>query len=167
MNVIMTGASGGLGRALAVECARRGYKMILTDVDEEGLRLIKRGIEREFDATVITRVCDLTQGKSVDQMLEWMEQQALYVDMLLNIAGLDYEGGFMERDREKLVEIVSLNDAATMRITHALLGRRRAGRRFSIVFVSNLASMFPMPLKAIYAASKRFSWILPHPSAKN
>jgi len=69
---------------------------------------------------------------------------------------LDFEGGFMGREREKIVKIVTLNDAATLRITHAILERRRPGKHFTIVFVSSLASLFPMPLKATYAASKRF-----------
>ena len=76
--------------------------------------------------------------------------------MLLNIAGIDYEGGFLERERESIVKIVSLNVEATLRITHAILSRRRQGRPFALVFVSSLASMCPMPLKATYAASKRF-----------
>ena len=60
------------------------------------------------------------------------------------------------REREELVKIVLLNNAATLRITHAILKRRRPRKPFTIVFVSSLASMFPMPLKATYAASKRF-----------
>jgi short-subunit dehydrogenase len=89
-------------------------------------------------------------------MLAVLDTHGIRFDMVLNVAGCDFEGGFLERDREKLVKIVLLNNAATLRITHALLKRRRQGRPFSIVFVSSLASMFPMPLKATYAASKRF-----------
>jgi len=76
--------------------------------------------------------------------------------MLLNVAGVDYEGGFLERTRRDVIKIVSLNNEATLRITHAVLNRRRENKLFSLVFVSSLASMYPMPLKATYAASKRF-----------
>lgn len=156
MNVLITGAAGGLGRALATECGRRGYNLFLTDVNEEGLRCIQRGLERQFNAVVTTKACDLTNAESVDEMLEVIDRNNIRFDLLLNIAGLDFEGGFMGREREKVVKIVLLNDAATLRITHAILERRRPGRHFTIVFVSSLASMFPMPLKATYAASKRF-----------
>lgn len=156
MNVMITGAAGGLGRALANECGRRGYNLFLTDINEEGLSCIKRGLERQFGVLVATAVCDLTSAESVDKMLDIMDKYDIRFDMLLNIAGLDFEGGFMERDREKLVKIVMLNNAATVRITHAILKRRRPGKPFTIVFASSLASMFPMPLKATYAASKRF-----------
>lgn len=156
MNILITGAAGGLGRALASECGRRGYNLFLTDVNEEGLHCLQRGLERQFGVTVTTKACDLTSADSVDEMLDVIDRHNIRFDMLLNIAGLDFEGGFMGRDRENVVKIVSLNDAATLRITHAVLERRRQGGHFTIVFVSSLASMFPMPLKATYAASKRF-----------
>ena len=113
-------------------------------------------MERQFDVVVATAACDLTNAESVDKMLDIIDQYEICFDILLNIAGLDFEGVFMERDREKLVGIVLLNNAATLRITHAAINRRRPGKPFTIVFVSSLASMFPMPLKATYAASKRF-----------
>jgi len=156
MNVFITGAAGGLGRALANECASRGYNLFLTDVNEEGLARIKRGLERQFDVAVAVKACDLTSPESVDEMLSFIDRHRIGFDMLLNIAGLDFEGGFTRRERENIVKIVTLNDAATLRITHAILERRRPGRPFYVVFVSSLASMFPMPLKATYAASKRF-----------
>lgn len=156
MNVMITGAAGGLGRAMAVECARRGYHLFLTDLDEQALLCIKAGLERRFRTTVVAKACDLTDGGSVDAMLCFLDRNGLKFDMLLNIAGTDFEGSFLSREREKIVQIIALNDAATLRITHAILHRRRQGRRFVTLFVSSLASMFPMPLKATYAASKRF-----------
>lgn len=156
MNVMITGAAGGLGRAMANECGRRGYNMFLTDINEDGLLSIRRGLERQFGVTVAAKVCDLTDPDSVDSMLAVIDRHGIRFDMLLNIAGLDFEGSFMGHDREKVVNIVALNDAATLRITHAVLMRRRQIGHFTAVFVSSLASMFPMPLKATYAASKRF-----------
>ena len=156
MNVLITGASGGLGRALAAECASRGFNLFLTDINEEGLKLLRSGLERQYGVCVTAKACDLTKGESVDEMLSLMDKSGIRFDMLLNIAGIDYEGSFIERERENIVKIVSLNVEATLRITHAILSRRREGRPFSLVFVSSLASMYPMPLKATYAASKRF-----------
>ena len=156
MNVLITGAAGGLGRAMAVECGRRGYDMFLTDVNEDGLRRVQTGLERQFGVSVAVKACDLTDAASVDELLAVIDGDGIRFDMLLNIAGVDFEGGFLTRDRERIVKIVALNDVGTLRITHAILERRRKERPFTAVFVSSLASMFPMPLKATYAASKRF-----------
>lgn len=156
MNVLITGACGGLGRAMAVECARRGWNLFLTDRNADALPCIKAGLERLYGVAVAARAADLTDSGSVDAMLRAIDENGIRFDLLLNIAGMDFEGGFLTREREQLVRIVTLNDAATLRVTHAALERRRANRPFTIVFVSSLASLFPMPLKAVYAASKRF-----------
>ncbi len=156
MNVLITGASGGLGRALADECARRGYNLYLTDVDETSLHTLKGGLQRQYGIETAVYACDLTNPQGVDALLSDIDHLGIRLDMLLNVAGVDYEGGFLHRDRENITKIVALNDEATLRITHAALSRRNPNGRFSLVFVSSLASMFPMPLKATYAASKRF-----------
>ena len=156
MNVLITGAAGGLGRAMAVECAKRGYDLFLTDINEQGLQAIKRGLERQYGVAAAIKSCDLTSSDSVDELISVLDGCGIRFDMLLNIAGIDFEGGFQSKEREQIVKIVSINDAATLRITHAILQRRRENRPFYAVFVSSLASMFPMPLKATYAASKRF-----------
>jgi len=156
MNVFITGASGGLGRALANECGKRGYNLFLVDINAEGLKSIQRGLERQFGITVTTASCDLTSDASVDTLLQTIDAYDIRFDMLLNIAGVDYEGGFLERERKEIIRIISLNNEATLRITHAILTRRRAGNPFYLLFTSSLASMYPMPLKATYAASKRF-----------
>lgn len=156
MNVFITGASGGLGRALANECGKRGYNLFLNDINAEGLKSIQRGLERQFGVTVTTAACDLTCDESVDALLKKIDSLGIRFDMLLNVAGLDFEGGFLERERKDIVRIISLNNEATLRITHAILSRRRGGQPFYLLFTSSLASMYPMPLKATYAASKRF-----------
>lgn len=156
MNVLITGASGGFGRALANECGKRGYNLFLVDINEQGLRAIQQGLERQFGVCVAIKACDLTSDTSVDGLMETIDAQNIRFDMLFNVAGVDYEGGFLERSRRDVIKIVSLNNEATLRITHAVLNRRRENKPFSLVFVSSLASMYPMPLKATYAASKRF-----------
>ncbi|MHB1315809.1 MAG: SDR family NAD(P)-dependent oxidoreductase [Christensenellales bacterium] len=156
MMVFITGASGGLGRAMAVDCAKRGYDLFLTDINPESLAQLKRGILRRYKVRVKTWACDLTDAGDVEAMFRAADEQNDSFDMLLNIAGIDFEGGFMDRDCTKILDIVYLNIAATLRITHKVLERRATGRRFYLMFVSSLASLYPIPLKATYAASKRF-----------
>jgi len=154
MRVLITGASGGLGRAMAIECARRGYDLLLTDISQIQLDKIRQGITRRYLVGCDTFPADLTISSEVDDLLRYIDERALRFDMLLNIAGIDHEGGFLDRKSEDLVQIVRINVEAAIRITHELLQRRMPD--FFIVFVSSLASQFPMPLKATYAASKRF-----------
>lgn len=156
MNVIITGASGGLGRVLATECALRGYNIFLTDINQTGLLSLKQGLERQFKVCIAAKACDLTKPESVDKLMSSIDLHDIRFDMLINVAGIDFEGGFLGQERENITKIIALNNQATLRITHDILLRRRAYKQFTLVFVSSLASMYPMPLKATYAASKRF-----------
>jgi len=156
MNVLITGAAGGLGRAFAVECAHRGYNLFLTDVNEAGLVAIREGIIRQYGVSVTIKKCDLTSDADVDALLRYSQSLGLRFDMLLNVAGIDFEGGFMDRDYSSISAIIQLNIEATLRITHKVLEIRSTDNKLFIVFVSSLASLYPIPLKATYAASKRF-----------
>jgi len=156
MTVLITGAGGGLGRAMAVECAARGYDVFLTDIDEEQLGQIASGLRRRFNVAVFARACDLTEAAEVSALFADIEGRGIRLGMLLGIAGVDFEGGFMDRDCERILDIVRLNIAATLRVTHAALSRRDKAKKFDVMIVSSLASLYPIPLKATYAASKRF-----------
>ena len=91
MHVLITGAAGGLGRALAVECARRGYRLFLTDRNAQALCHIQDGLCRQFGVQVTAVPCDLTDSASVDAMLDQIDRAQMQFDMLLNVAGLDYQ----------------------------------------------------------------------------
>ncbi len=156
MMVLITGASGGLGRAMAVECARRGFDLLLTDIAEAPLSQIKQGIERQFGVTVRTRTCNLISDEDLAMFFDYVDEAGIGLDMLLNIAGIDYEGGFLSQPSANIARIVQVNIEATLKVTHAALERRRKSERFTIINVSSLASQYPIPLKATYAASKRF-----------
>jgi short-subunit dehydrogenase len=156
MTALITGAAGGLGRAMACECARRGYGLYLTDINEAALESIREGITRRYGVSVHVKACDLTSPDSVDAMLAHIDSLGIVPGMLLNIAGVDFEGSFLGRERIRIDSIVQLNIAAALRITHAVLERKQRGLPLYIVNVSSLASMYPIPLKATYAASKRF-----------
>jgi uncharacterized protein len=156
VNVLITGAAGGLGRALAVECAKRGYNLFLTDINAAGLLSICDGLLCRYPVRIAALPCDITDSGQLTDLIQQAQDSAFRFDMLLNVAGVDYEGGFMSQDAAAIAQIVSLNIGATLAVTHRVLETRDPALPFYIVFVSSLASMFPMPLKATYAASKRF-----------
>jgi len=161
MYVLITGASGGLGRAMAMDCARRGYNLFLTDINQSALDAISTGVKRQYGAAVHTMACDLTRDGAIGEMLDCAKMLGIEFDMLLNVAGIDCEGSFTQRSSKELMSMIGINVEATINLTHQVLGRRLLNEKgeykpFYIVFVSSLASLYPMPLKAAYAASKRF-----------
>ena len=144
-----------------MDCARRGYNLFLTDISAPALSAISSGITRSYGVKAYTHACDLTRDGAIDELLRCAKALGIEFDMLLNVAGIDCEGGFTERSSRELMSMIGVNVEATINLTHKVLERRnerRAGDKkpFYIVFVSSLASLYPMPLKAAYAASKRF-----------
>lgn len=156
MNVLITGAAGGLGRAFAVECAKRGYNLLLTDINEAGLLSIREGLERRYGARVYVMPLDITEGAELEKLFRFAQDIGFRLDMLVNVAGGDAEGAFLERDGAAITRVVRLNVVAALDATHRALEARNPDIPFHVVFVSSLASMYPMPYKAAYAASKRF-----------
>jgi hypothetical protein len=154
--VLITGAAGGLGKAFAAECASRGWNLFLTDLSGQALGAVATGIERLYGVEVLHQACDLTDAAGREALWQRIDQCRLCFHMLINVAGIDYEGPFDERRVDELRTIVRLNIEATVEMNRRVLPFRDPARTLRIVNVSSLASYYPMPIKAVYAASKRF-----------
>lgn len=154
--VFITGATGGLGKAMAAECASRGWGLFLTDLRRDKLALLAVGLERSYGVKVMRREADLTNPESRAELFEALRREGLHFRGLINVAGTDHEGLFLERSQEEIIAILRLNIEATLIVTHALLQLRDEAVTFRIINVSSLAAFFSMPVKATYAASKRF-----------
>ena len=154
--VLITGAAGGLGKAFVTECARRGWDVVMTDLEEEKLRELARGTERLYGVKVWWKSANLASDSSRRRLWRWIERKGLRFHGLINVAGLDYEGPVFQRDAEQLAGIIDLNVRATVAMSRGVLEYRDERQRFWLINVSSLAAFYPMPGKATYAASKRF-----------
>jgi short-subunit dehydrogenase len=154
--VAITGAAGGLGKAFAVECASRGWCLFLTDLRPEPLETLAAGLRRTYGVEVTTQACDLTEPAARTELFERLHREGLRFWALVNVAGIDFEGPFLEQSPAHIRTIVRLNVEATLELTHALLGLRDPLAAFRLINVASLAAFYPMPVKATYAASKRF-----------
>lgn len=154
--VAITGAAGGLGKAFAVECASRGWNLFLTDLSGERLEMLANGLRNNYGVTVLTQTCDLTEPVSRSALFEHIRANGLLFWALVNVAGIDYEGAFCEQSSQQIRTIIRLNIEGTLDMTHALLQCREPFIPFRIINVASLAAFSPMPVKATYAASKRF-----------
>lgn len=154
--VCITGATGGLGRAFAVECANRSWDLFLTDLSDNALGPLAASLTNTYNITVHYHSCDLTNFEARTELFDYMGQQGFNFNFLINIAGLDFEGPFSERTRSQIRTILRLNIEATLEMTHEILKMRDSSSTFRIINVASLAAYYPMPVKAMYASSKRF-----------
>ncbi len=154
--ILITGATGGLGKAFAVECASRGWDVFLTDLRPEPLALLADALRCTYSVQVRRQACDLTDPAQRVALLEAARSEQIRFSALINVAGGDHEGLFCEQTSAQIRSIVRLNIESTIEMTHALLRLRDTSETFRIINVASLAAFYPMPYKATYAASKRF-----------
>jgi short-subunit dehydrogenase len=153
--VMITGAAGGLGTEFALDCARRGYDLFLTDLRPEGAELAGY-MSQTFGVDARYQACDLTSAEDRTALYSFLKDGGFRFWGLVNNAGLDFEGPFLERSRSQIMTILRLNVESTLDTTYSILKLRDPNRRFMLVNVCSLAAYVPMPYKAVYAATKRF-----------
>lgn len=154
--VLITAAAGGLGKAFAAECASRGWDLFLTDIRSDLLDPLAQGLTRMYAVKVHYFPVDLTLTEDRDALWQEIDRLGLRFNFIINIAGMEFEGAFIERSTEELRTILRLNIEAGVEMTSQVLRRRTPDSPFYILNVSSLAGFYPMPMKAVYAASKRF-----------
>ncbi len=153
--VLISGATGGLGSAMVTEFARRGYNLLLTD-NREGVIGFADYIGKTFNIEARGILCDLTSRQARTDLLNTIKSEDTRFCGLVNVAGLDHEGAFLERTRDQVLQLIHLNIEATIDLTHEIINLRDPEVRFVLVNVCSLAAATPMPYKATYAATKRF-----------
>ena len=153
--ILLTGASGGLGQALAKTLAREGASLLLVGRDQKKLAALaidlagggERGATR-----IATLAVDLNQPADVTRLAD--EAGRFQVDVLINNAGINAFGLFEQQDWARVVDVLETNLAAPMRLTHALLPLLRSHERAAIVNIGSTFGSLPFPGFAAYSAAK-------------
>jgi short-subunit dehydrogenase len=154
--VLITGASQGLGRALAEACARRGRNLALVALPASGLPEAAADIAERHRVRVEHLETDLAMDCGAERVQAWLARRSLPVDTLINNAGISHHGPFREAAPGLLKALMDLNVRALVLLTRLLLPEleRHPGAR--ILNVSSLGAFQAMPHKAVYAPSKSF-----------
>jgi short-subunit dehydrogenase len=156
-NALITGASAGIGREFARQLAGRARSMILVARRDERLLELADQLQREHPKlTVHVRKVDLADLEQLRGFLESLDRDKLEVDLLINNAGLGDSGAFAESNPDRDKEMTIVNVATLTLITRHLLPLMIAKHRGGILNVSSSASFLPIPLSAVYAATKAY-----------
>ena len=155
---LITGASSGIGVSLAREIAADGMNVVLSARREERLTSLAADLERDFDVKTRVVAADLAERSGQKALLDGVAD--LEIGLLVNNAGLGYAGRFDLLDGEQLRRLVSINCEAPLVLTHALVQGMRERGRGGILFTGSIAGRQPLPLHAVYAATKAFDSFL-------
>ena len=152
---LITGASAGIGVALARELARHGAKLILTArrrdrLDALAAEFSSRGIE----VRIVT--ADLNDPAAPQQIYDATEGAGIPVDILIDNAGLGQFGAFVQNSLEQELSQVRVNCEAVVHMARLFVPRMIERRRGWVLITASTASFQPLPYFSTYAATKAF-----------
>ena len=150
---LITGATGGLGKAFVYTLAARGENLLLTGRSAEKLALLKADLQEKYpQADVRVYPADLSSEDSRAKMMEEITSEGLLVSTLVNVAGADVQKGLTEYTQEKIAFQCRVNFEAAVSMCRFAIERK--AERLEIVNISSVSGIYPMPYFAIYSATK-------------
>lgn len=149
---VITGASSGLGAIFAEQLAQRGFSLVLAGRDKARLDAVKQRIGQGTEIELV--VGDLGTEGGVDDLIARLNGRV--IDLLVNNAGFGTYGRFADIDAGRERELVAVNVAAPVRLTHAVLPGMLARGRGGILNVASTIAFQPGTYQATYGASKAF-----------
>jgi short-subunit dehydrogenase len=151
--ILITGASQGIGRALAEAAAARGARVVATARSAELLRELADQV-RARGGTLETVTADVTSAEDRQQIVDGARRHFGGLDVLVNNAGIGATGHFVEVSPDRLRRIMEVNFFALAETTRALLPLLREGTRPAVVNISSIAGKRGIPARSEYSASK-------------
>ncbi|MCB8883325.1 SDR family NAD(P)-dependent oxidoreductase [Acidisoma cellulosilytica] len=153
---LITGASSGLGIALAEDLARRGYDLILTARSAAPMQALAARLRQSHSIAVTVETADLSQPGSVQSLATRLNGQGLQPTMLIANAAFGLNAAFVTHDADRLNAMLHLNIVSLAELAHLYGGRMKAAGAGHIMFVASIAAFQATPLLGAYGASKAF-----------
>jgi 3-oxoacyl-[acyl-carrier protein] reductase len=151
---LITGASRGIGRAIAIELAQQGAKrLLLVARDKERLAEVATQIEA-LGVEVVTLALDLTQPVEINIAIAQAWRNHGPIHLLVNCAGVAHQAPFLQSQLPKISEEIAINLMGMYTLTRLVARRMAAQREGTIVNVSSLMGKVAAPTMASYSATK-------------
>lgn len=150
--VLITGASSGIGRAIARTVAPRAKRITLVARREERLRALQAEFADDYGVDVIVETADLSDW----EMVKSLARDARGVDVLVNNAGIGHEATVAQSDPDRLRQMVRVNILALTELTRSLLPPMIEQGRGGILNIGSGAGLIPLPGAAAYAGTKHY-----------
>jgi short-subunit dehydrogenase len=153
---VITGASQGLGKAFAEECAGRGMDLLLVALADTGLAELAKILTRSYGGRIETLELDLTDPGAAQHIRSTLRDRQLAPDLLINNAGVGFKNMFGESSAAQNECTIQLNVAALIRITQSLLPGLLQNADAWVLNVASLGAYYPMPSMPVYSSTKAF-----------
>jgi all-trans-retinol dehydrogenase (NAD+) len=152
--VLITGAANGIGRLMALRFAALRVKLILWDVDENGLNQTAKECEKLGAESVFVQKVDLSSREDIYQAADLVKSKVGHVEILVNNAGIAKGGLFMEKDDQWIEASMKINAIAHLWMAKAFLGHMIETDNGHIVCIASVAGLYGAKTLVDYSASK-------------
>jgi len=153
---LITGASKGIGRSIALELAQRGISILLVARSGVLLESLCAEITGKYQVEASFLATDLAAPGAVDQVMQWIHSNGFAVHMLINNAGYGHSGSFGEYSSEEYAQMMRVNMEVPVLLTRALLPFLLQMPRAYVLNIASSAAYQAVPGLTVYAATKSF-----------
>jgi len=153
---LITGASRGIGKELAVEAAKDGRHLILVAHHQQPLEEVAQMLTSHYGGVVEILVQDLRKPGAASTIYTELTGRGLHIDALINNAGLGDYGAFGTSDPQRLHDMLTVNMVALTELTRLLLPDLLKQQHARIMNVASVAGFLPGPFMSVYFATKHY-----------
>ena len=140
---LITGGSSGIGKAIAEKMNDEGLKVIVADVHED-----------DSEPGILFRKCDVSSGKDIDDLYQWVIDNVGKPEILILNAGQGIKEKLTEGDPEKWQKVIHTNLMGPLRAIRSFVPDMEKNKEGNVVFISSVSANQPHPYGGIYSASK-------------
>ena len=153
---LVTGASQGLGRAIAEELARHGHNLLLVSLPGTGLPELSESLAGRYSISARFEETDLMRKEAPAELLEFTRANHMGIDILVNNVGIGHGGAIGDYSDSAIEESVFLNMRCTTLMTNTFKDELcRSGRAY-ILNIGSFGGFMPLPYKSVYSATKSY-----------
>src|SRR5258705_8936733 len=153
---LVTGASAGIGVALAEELAAGGTNLLLTARRKDRLDELAKTLRAKHKVKTEVFAADLADPVAPEKIFAFTKDKGIEIDLLINNAGFGQYGEFPSVEKQRLLDMVQVNCSAVVHLTRLYLAEMVARRRGDLLILASTASFQAVPYISTYAATKAF-----------
>lgn len=158
--VLITGASGGIGKAFAFVFASYHFNLVLVARNQEKLEELKLELENSYPVEVTVIPKDLSDEHAAEELYEEVKEKGIVIDQLVNNAGAGKQSRVTDADKETLYGLIHLN-VSTVTMLCRLFGHDMVSRgNGRILKVSSMGAFIPDPWFNVYGPTKAYEMFL-------
>ncbi len=153
---LITGASQGFGKAMAIECAKRNMNLVLVSLPNTGLNELADVLERIYNITVLSIELDLSTPQNCNSLFEKVKEEQISIKYFINNAGVLSKGFFKDLNTDYILSQINLNICTPTLLIKLFLNDLKQNAPSGILNVGSMASFFYLPKKQVYGGTKAY-----------